>query len=432
MTDDLELSKKSFTQIAALQSTLVIGILLATGWAVRQRTHQVYLDSMMTELSDSAEILYKQLPKNPSDDWCTKTADQTRLRLTVISSITGKAICDNAYPLSKLPDSLLDRPEIVEAMHTPEYRGRVARKSVLTRDLERAYFAIYAPERSVILRTGMPLTKLQETLASIDRLFAGSILLISILIVTLLMFTSRRIGYASAARAMDRTRRKMQDDFVANVSHEFRTPLTSIRGFASTIRGDLRAKRPIEPEFVDIILKDSDRLLGMVEELLELTALDSGSVKIEKDELDPRDITEDVIKRLSVVYANKNQKVIAHYDTDTVYADPNRLTQILTNLVGNSQNHCPPGTQVRIRWSKENNRTILTVEDNGPGIPASAQARVFDRFVRVDDAGVKSRGTGLGLPIVLELVKTHGGDIRLESTPGQGTRFVASFPTENR
>jgi signal transduction histidine kinase len=430
MTDDLLLSKKSFTRIAVIQSALLITFLGVTAFAVRREVRQVYNETLITQLGDSVELLAKQWPMKVDAQWCAQAADQTALRISVIDAKSGAIVCDNGYPLDQLPSSLLDRAEIIDALQSSNHRGRSVRASVLTRNLDRVYFTVYSPERGLVLRGGLPLNKIQDALRAVDWLFAAGSLLLSIGLAIILIFSARRIGYASAARAVDRSRKQMQDDFIANVSHEFRTPLTSIRGFASTIRGDLTAQRPIEPEFVEIIVRDADRMLSMVDEMLELMTLDSGTVRLEIETTDVREITEEVIKRLQVVHAAKGSRVEAIYEVETVEADPNRLIQILTNLIGNALNHNPSGTQVRVKWSSDPAGAVtLVVEDNGHGIPLAAQSRVFDRFVRVNENGVKSRGTGLGLPIVKELVKAHGGDICLESAPGQGTRFIVGFST---
>lgn len=218
-------------------------------------------------------------------------------------------------------------------------------------------------------------------------------------------------------------------EFVANASHELRTPITSIKGYVETLKDDLNSKRyESASQFVEIISKNTDRLTFLVNDLLDLSALDSGA-RFSKTPVPTRDITESVIKQLDPKRASKKIEIMAHYATESVLADPARLEQVLVNLVHNAIKYIPEGKRIDIFWEVVGTSTKLHVKDNGPGVALEHQGRLFERFYRVD-AG-RSRelgGTGLGLAIVKHIMIKHGGQIRLVSRPGEGAEFICTFP----
>lgn len=218
-------------------------------------------------------------------------------------------------------------------------------------------------------------------------------------------------------------------EFVANASHELRTPITSIKGYVETLRDDLKSQRyDSASEFIEIISKNTNRLTFLVNDLLDLSALDSGA-SLQKTIVPTREVTEAVMKQLDVKRAKKKIEFDAHYSTDTVLADAHRLEQVLINLIHNAIKYIPEGKKIDVYWELEGLNTILRVKDNGPGVAPEHQGRLFERFYRVD-AG-RSRelgGTGLGLAIVKHIMIKHGGQIRLVSRPGEGAEFICTFP----
>jgi len=216
---------------------------------------------------------------------------------------------------------------------------------------------------------------------------------------------------------------------VANVSHELRTPMTSIKGYAETLLQDFEEGREIDPEFLKIILKNSNRLIALINDLLDLSAIESGADQIHLSELDTLDISKHVVSNLHHHAKSKEIEISVDCKTPTVNADPKRLEQVMTNLVDNAIKYCPPKSTIKIEWSKVNSDVLLKVIDNGHGIPEKYLERLFERFYRVDKGRSRETGgTGLGLAIVKHIMQRHGGAALVESEIGKGTTFICKFP----
>lgn len=224
---------------------------------------------------------------------------------------------------------------------------------------------------------------------------------------------------------------QMRIDFVANVSHELRTPLTSIKGYAETLVQDLDSQRPISKDFLNIIERNSNRLMNLMEDLLDLSSIESDHL-LQKEECSTEEVTQRVLKQMAGTFEAKQQQVEWITNEDTVYADPNRLEQVLNNLLGNANKYTPDGGKISVVWEREGNDVVLKVSDSGPGIPLEHHPRLFERFYRVDKARSREQGgTGLGLAIVKHIMQRHGGRVTIDSQPGRGSCFICRFPLKN-
>lgn len=223
-------------------------------------------------------------------------------------------------------------------------------------------------------------------------------------------------------------------EFVENASHELRTPLTSIKGFVTTAREDAESGRyEMVPEFLRVISKSVDRLIDLVNDLLTISSLESGS-SLKSETIQPQELTEEVVERLSPLASEKRILVKAHYDLGDFKADHRLMDQVLTNLIGNAIKYVHIGGQIDVNWSQDNDKAIrLNVKDNGPGISEEHLNRLFERFYRIDKG--RSRdvgGTGLGLAIVKHIVQSHGGQVVVKSAPGQGSEFICVIPQRSQ
>lgn len=223
-----------------------------------------------------------------------------------------------------------------------------------------------------------------------------------------------------------------QRDFVANVSHELKTPLTSIQGFAQAIRDGAAGDEAGIRRAGEVIFEESDRLRHLVEELLDLARLDAGQVALAREPVDLGRIVEAVVERLSLPAAERRVGLEREVPPlPSVIGDGDRLAQVFTNLIDNAIRHSPPEAKVVVRGFLQGTWITVTVEDAGPGIASEELSRIFERFYQVDKAraGGEGRGTGLGLAISREIVEAHGGRILAESEPGRGSRFSVQLPT---
>jgi two-component system phosphate regulon sensor histidine kinase PhoR len=217
-------------------------------------------------------------------------------------------------------------------------------------------------------------------------------------------------------------------DFVANVSHELRTPLTAIKGYTDTIVED--SQRGIAPkqEFLDVISRNVNRLMALIGDLLDLSALESTDV-LQMGQVRTDEITHRVVKQLQGNFEAKKQKISVQIGTPLVVADARRLEQVLVNLLDNAHKYTPSGGEVNVSWVQDRQDVLLKVKDNGPGIPLEHHSRLFERFYRVDKARSREQGgTGLGLAIVKHIMQRHGGSATVESHLGGGATFICRFP----
>jgi len=228
-------------------------------------------------------------------------------------------------------------------------------------------------------------------------------------------------------RRLERVRR----DFVANVSHEFKTPLTAIQGFAETLLAGALDDPQNRIRFLEIILEHSRRLARLTEDLLKLSKMDADRLELEIRRLSVSQFVESCIETAQRPAKEKdlNLSVKLPERLPDIAADRPRLTEVLQNLLDNAIQYTPSGGQIRVSAAANGNEVTFTVSDTGIGIPRSDQPRIFERFYRVDVA--RSRevgGTGLGLAIAKHLVEAQGGRIWVESEVGRGSQFHFTVP----
>ena len=232
-------------------------------------------------------------------------------------------------------------------------------------------------------------------------------------------------------RKLERVRR----DFVANVSHEFKTPLTAIQGFAETLLGGAIDDPQNRLRFLEIILEHSRRLARLTDDLLKLSKMDADKLELEIRRLSVAQFVESCIETTQRTAAEKDLRVSVNLQQPLpdIAADRRRLAEVLQNLLDNAMQYTPAGGQIMVGASANGAEVTITVSDTGIGIPQADQSRIFERFYRVDVA--RSRevgGTGLGLSISKHLVEAHGGRIWVESEVGQGSQFHFTVPIFDR
>lgn len=227
--------------------------------------------------------------------------------------------------------------------------------------------------------------------------------------------------------SLETTRR----DFVANVSHELRTPLTIVGGFAETLADENELPPNITKQFANSILTNTQRMQRIVDDLLDLSRIESGRWVPHPVLIDIRGLVSDTVSSIQTVSDGKNITVHTSLasEPDIIQADRTALRQILSNLVENAIRHTPNGGKVSITTRTEDDWFILEVTDTGVGIPPEHLSRVFERFYRVDAARTRDGGgTGLGLAIVKHLAEAHSGDVIATSKVGAGTTMRVRLP----
>jgi two-component system phosphate regulon sensor histidine kinase PhoR len=221
----------------------------------------------------------------------------------------------------------------------------------------------------------------------------------------------------------------VRQEFLSNVSHELRTPLTAILAFVETLQNGALEDLESSQRFLSIIGKNASRMHGLIDDILELTAIEGGNVQLRRSAVKLRDLVAEVISSLSDKAAEHHVILVNEVDSSVVVkVDARRLERMLTNLVDNGIKFGGDDATVKIRYESDSRDKII-VEDNGEGIPSQHLERVFERFYRVDRARSRDMGgTGLGLALVKHLALLHGGEVTVTSELGKGTSFTIHLP----
>ena len=226
----------------------------------------------------------------------------------------------------------------------------------------------------------------------------------------------------------------MRREFVATVSHELRTPLTSIKGFIETLLGGALRDPERSETFLKMMQEDAARLARLIDDLLELSKLESHQVRLHLEPLSLKEELEKVIAILSPRLEEKKMTIenqVMFEKLPRVLADSDKLKQVLVNLLDNAIKFNREGGRITIRAEEvEKTRIRISIEDTGIGIPRDAISRIFERFYRVDKARSREEGgTGLGLAIVKHIVEAHGGNVSCRSEAGKGALFIFTLPS---
>lgn len=235
-----------------------------------------------------------------------------------------------------------------------------------------------------------------------------------------------RVTALEAERRLDR----LQENFVATVSHEFRSPLGFIKGYAtSLLRDDTEWDPPTRIEFLRIIDEEADRLTEIIDNMLDSSRLQAGTLPMEFQPVRLSTVLEGFVQRMQACNFDLEITMNAKKSANTIWADVSRLVQVFDNLVNNSVEYAT-GTQLSISLTWQPDQAHIVFADSGPGIPQEHLENIFKRFYRLPEHHDGASGTGLGLYICHEIVQAHGGSITAESSPGKGATFRVCLPRE--
>ncbi|MCD8218675.1 MAG: ATP-binding protein [Clostridiales bacterium] len=371
------------------------------------------------------------------------------LRITWVSA-DGTVLYDNDASANQL-ENHLDRPEIVQALETGE-GGSVRRSS--TMNMNTIYYAVLLDDGSVL--------RLSSDVRSIFSVFVTAFPAILLIVVVIILFCAliarfltkkllapieqlaehiedathtpvykELIPFVNTIRSQHEnilSAARSRQDFTANVSHELKTPLTAISGYAELIENHM-VDREQETKFAAKIRQNADRLVTLINDIIRLSELDrSDEAQIALEELDLYEAARDRVDLLAVSAQNQNIRLSLEGKSCMIHANRNMITELMDNLCANAIRYNNPGGRVNVIVRKKEEKTELIVADTGIGIPRDLQERVFERFYRVDKSRSKETGgTGLGLAIVKHIVELHGAEISLTSEVGKGTTITVEF-----
>ncbi len=224
---------------------------------------------------------------------------------------------------------------------------------------------------------------------------------------------------------------RARDQFLYHVTHELRTPLTNIRAYAETLSHGVIEDEQTIRECYNVIMGETQRLNRLVEDILNVSQLEVGTARLDLGEVQFERLMRSVVQDTQGSADAKNIDLVLHLPVKMpqLRGDKERLSVVLTNLIGNAIKYTPQGGRVDVRCACESGRVRITVTDTGIGIRREDQEKIFEKFYRVNDEQVSAiPGTGLGLAIVKETVRLHGGSVFVESTPGHGSTFTVTLP----
>lgn len=377
-----------------------------------------------------------------------KRLDQDGLRITLVGK-SGKVIYDSTADASSM-ENHKNRPEIKEAMEKGE--GTAVRWSA-TSSLHTLYYAEEL-DNGQILRIG----KDSENIFRIMLNTISIVLILSVLVVLLCVFLSHILTkrllapIEKLATNLDGVNQdniydeikpfiqtikeqhinilnsaKMRQEFTANVSHELKTPLTAISGYAELIGSGMADEKDTK-RFAEEIHHSSDRLLTLINDIIKLSELDCEDLEFDFEQVDIYNVAQGCLDMIDVQAAKQDVTLKLEGEHCIVVANHNLMDELLYNLCSNAVRYNNRGGSVTVTVKPVNGRVLLSVKDTGIGIPKEHQERVFERFYRVDKSRSKqSGGTGLGLAIVKHIVAQHNAEMTLESEPGKGTEIKILF-----
>lgn len=229
---------------------------------------------------------------------------------------------------------------------------------------------------------------------------------------------------------------EQRKQFVSNVSHELRTPLTSMRSYIEALIDGAWRDEELAPRFLEVAQSETDRMIRMIQDLLHLSRIDSGKSELNKELIDLGALFMQVLNRFEMLlaseeYSDNNYRLENYLIDEAVFVDidPDRITQVLDNIMNNAIKYSPDGGTITSRMLVTENEVVISIKDEGMGIPAEDLEFIFHRFYRVDRARSRAMGgTGLGLAISREVIEQHDGRIWAESVEGEGTTFFIALP----
>ena len=227
----------------------------------------------------------------------------------------------------------------------------------------------------------------------------------------------------------ERESEKLKQEFFSNVSHELKTPITSIQGYAELLYNDFAISKEQEKEFLKIIQKESSNITNLINNILTISKLENKEIEINKSDIKIKTIVDEIINSTKPMCIEQNINIINKCEDITMFADYKKIHQLFNNLVVNAIKYNKTNGYVEINCYKDEKNINILIKDSGIGIPLVDRNRIFERFYRVEKGRSKALGgTGLGLSIVKHIVKYYNGKIKVKSTEGFGSEFIIKIP----
>ena len=413
-----------FSIIFALALAFVLGSLLTAGiikpvnkiiqvsrkYAKGDFSHKIYHDSQ-DEIGELASTLNK-MAYDIEEKIKDISSQSQQLKAVFNSMIEGVVLTDKTGSILSVNQSI----ERIFKVRREDVEGKVFLEAIRNNDI--------AEIISSIIESGKPVSKEIALAYPVQRIFEVN--------ATPIFYNNSISGSLLVIHDITEIRRleNMRRDFVANVSHELKTPLTSIKGFVETLLGGALEDKENNRNFLKIIQDHTDRLDKLVNDLLALSSLESKGIVINRKDFNLSLQVEEIIKGFKSQMKNKGIKVLNQLPKELIInADESRMEQVFINFIDNAIKFNKDKGDIIISCQLFEDKIKIVIEDSGMGIPQRDIPRIFERFYRVDKARSRELGgTGLGLSIVKHIIELHGGSVGIESTEGLGSKFWFILP----
>ena len=405
--------------------------------------YDAYQNQVQEDLAQQGALIAAACSSEEAD--LSRFAD-SGLRITLIEA-DGTVLYENQADPGAM-ENHLDRPEVQEALKSGSGSARRTSNTLGTEDY---YHAILLPDGNV-LRVSQAVSNIYQIYGRAVPYLVLAICVLMVMAVIFAVLLTRRLlipikrlpdqlddptladdrsrvypelrPFVQEIQKQRRERDAMRQEFTANVSHELKTPLTSISGYAEMIERGMAREEDIR-RFAATIRRESGRLLTLISDIIRLSQLDENEAPAPMAPVDLRNLATECMDSLIPVAKKSGVSFAVEGSECTVHGDKGELWELVYNLIDNAIRYNRPGGSVRVTLADKS----ICVSDTGIGIPPEHQDRIFERFYRVDKSHSRSTGgTGLGLSIVKHVAEHHGAKIALESTPGVGTSITVTFP----
>ena len=358
-----------------------------------------------------------------------KNMQQTSLsegnRITVIT-IDGEVLADSGLETVVELDNHKDRREVQKAIQTGSgYATRFSENL----GMSLLYVAVLREDH--VVRMAVPYQDLFEYFRILLSTLLVSILVVFLVVILTAISFSNRLESAEMKRRMEQMEKekKIRQEFFSNASHELKTPITSVRGYAELLSQDFVSDEAVRKDFLARILKETDRMATLIDDILMISRLESKDAEVTLSRVNLKSVVEEVYASLEPQAAKCNVRLEMNCQDVVLQASLQQMRELVQNLVSNGIKYNTVNGYVRTRVWQDQDKVWIEVTDSGCGISEEDQARVFERFFRVDKGrSRKMGGTGLGLAIVKHITAYYGGQVHLRSELGNGSCFKVEIP----
>lgn len=423
----MSIKKKSFSlkQIILLQIIFIFLGILSTFILCRSFFHEKFITQAKDQLeydlysvrslSEISNIKYTQL--------CGTLSYKKDFRVTIINK-DGHVLCDSTIKNVTKVEDHSNRPEVLLA-ENGSFGSSVRFSETLSKNM--LYGAVIVnkgkDKEKFYIRLAIPLDKFDKAKNDIIKS------IIMILIPIFIFLSMLTIKVSGIHKIIERQKAdKLKEEFLSNISHEVRTPLTAIKGYSQVLKTQQNILTDSMVNCVDKIESNSERLSHLFRDILELSTLERKK-ELFYELINVSELIFETIDSVQQSYLNKNIIVKTELMAEELEADSKAIEQVITNLIDNAYKYTPKGGNITIRTYCLDSDFILSVEDNGLGIPESDLNKIFERFYRVDESRSRDMGgTGLGLAIVKHITYNHNGSIQVISDGKNGSKFLVKMP----